>query len=216
MVYCGKPSKGCAPCRAKRTKVGRELYASVAQNLISLQCDLKLPTCSQCKRTGRICTGYRHLGSIEFQSQKSVEPASHPRSPDLMEEQQWTIPSLYMDINPHFPEENAARFFFGDFVLQQSSSPRSIYDLLPRLYGQTPPNSALSNVVAALGIACLATAMNFPELMMKANMRYAISLKRTNSALRDPAEAKADETLLVVMLLGLYEEVRRIGILSSS
>jgi hypothetical protein len=42
--------------------------------------------------------------------------------------------------------------------------------------------------------------------MTRANIKYAETLKRVNSALRDPIEARADETLLVVMLLGLYEE----------
>lgn len=49
--------------------------------------------------------------------------------------------------------------------------------------------------------------MQIPEIMMRANLKYAHSLAAINSALRDPIEARADETLIVVMLLGLYEQV---------
>jgi hypothetical protein len=43
--------------------------------------------------------------------------------------------------------------------------------------------------------------------MMKANAKYAEALTFINSALRDPVEAKNDHTLLVVLLLRMYEEV---------
>jgi hypothetical protein len=83
---------------------------------------------------------------------------------------------------------------------------------LPRLYRAASSDSALSNIVIALGIACIANAMQAPEIMMKANMKYAQSLKATNSTLRDPIGARADETLLVVMLLGLYEEASHVRV----
>jgi len=44
--------------------------------------------------------------------------------------------------------------------------------------------------------------------MLKANAKYAEALSAINSALRDPVLAKDDYTLLVIILLGLYEEVR--------
>lgn len=37
-------------------------------------------------------------------------------------------------------------------------------------------------------------------------MEYAKALGMINSALRDPLRAKEDETLMIVMLLGMYEE----------
>lgn len=43
--------------------------------------------------------------------------------------------------------------------------------------------------------------------MLRANTKYAEALKSINASLRDPVLAKDDQTLLVVMLLGLYEEV---------
>jgi hypothetical protein len=42
--------------------------------------------------------------------------------------------------------------------------------------------------------------------MVNANMEYAKALGMINSTLRDPVRAKDDETLMIVMLLGMYEE----------
>lgn len=99
-------------------------------------------------------------------------------------------------------------FFFNDYLLEDSPTPKNVYDCLPRLYAAAPPDGALSSIVTALGMACLADCMEVPEIMMRANLKYAQSLKAINSAMRDPVGARADETLLVVMLLGLYEEVK--------
>jgi hypothetical protein len=72
MVYCGKPSKGCAPCRIKRTKVS-DLLSSKLPLLRCyakrLQCDLWLPSCGQCIRTGRYYSGYRLEAYGEFRDQ---------------------------------------------------------------------------------------------------------------------------------------------------
>jgi hypothetical protein len=43
--------------------------------------------------------------------------------------------------------------------------------------------------------------------MVKANTEYAKALGLINSALRSPSKAKEDQTLMIVLLLGMYEEV---------
>lgn len=178
-----------------------------------------------------MCTGYRHLNVTAFRDQsqgvsekfrrssiptkKPPVPSGSQLAPHLgttldfgTEAQASRVPqnSIPRRFSP-FPEDGAVTFFFNDYVLEDSPTPKNVYDCLPRLYAAASPDSALSNIVTALGMACLANAMQVPEVMMRANLKYAHSLKAINSALRDPVEAKADETLLVVMLLGLYEEV---------
>lgn len=76
------------------------------------------------------------------------------------------------------------------------------------MYAKAPANSAISASIVALGIASMSSSMKIPSLMMKANAKYAEALNLINSALRDPLAAKHDDTLMVVILLGLYEEVR--------
>lgn len=92
-------------------------------------------------------------------------------------------------------------------MLPEVSACATIFNELPRLYSEAPERSALSSILTALGLACLSNTLKRPEVMMKANAKYAEALTFINSALRDPVEAKNDHTLLVVLLLGMYEEV---------
>lgn len=117
-----------------------------------------------------------------------------------------TVPA---DIPP-VAEDVAAGCFFNYYVLPNSTptDPRKLYNSLPGLYAGSPASSALSSTIVALGIASMSSSMKHPSLMMKANAKYAEALKLINSALRDPTAAKLDNTLMVVILLGLYEEVR--------
>jgi Fungal specific transcription factor domain len=105
----------------------------------------------------------------------------------------------------------AAGCFFNYYVLPNPAKGRSkLYNSLPEIYANAPGNSALCACIVALGIASMSSSMKIPSLMMKANAKYAEALNLINSALRDPLEAKRDDTLMVVILLGLYEEVTRL------
>lgn len=52
MVYCGKPSKGCGACRARKVK-----------------CDQTTPSCKRCLKTNRVCPGYRDQLSLLFRDE---------------------------------------------------------------------------------------------------------------------------------------------------
>ena len=67
MVYCGKPSKGCGECRARK-----------------IRCDQARPICSQCTRSKRDCPGYRDELSLMFRDEsKSVARKAEVRSSTL-------------------------------------------------------------------------------------------------------------------------------------
>ncbi|KAH7072644.1 hypothetical protein BKA63DRAFT_47785 [Paraphoma chrysanthemicola] len=55
MPNVGRPSKGCQNCRARKIK-----------------CDQKRPSCSQCRRAGRACHGYRDALSMMFKNESEV------------------------------------------------------------------------------------------------------------------------------------------------
>ncbi|KAM3084481.1 hypothetical protein ACMFMG_001412 [Clarireedia jacksonii] len=54
MVYCGKPSKGCANCRARKIRCGQEL-----------------PVCTNCTKASKICPGYRNMLDLAFRNESS-------------------------------------------------------------------------------------------------------------------------------------------------
>jgi hypothetical protein len=196
------------------------------------QCDLKLPSCGQCVRTGRTCAGYRDLEALQFRHEVNSEshiptkvsshtvprerasPPAKPISSFPLEQQKapfsnppelcalpdastrffaWSFP---------FSDMGAVLLSFNDYIPDDTSRP------LRKLYSEAPSDSALSNIITAIRVAGLSEVTEQPRLMTTANAKYAEALASIHSALRDAEKAKADETLLVVLLLGLYEEVR--------
>ena len=64
MVYCGKLSKACLPCRTRK-----------------LLCDLKEHGCSQCRRAQLTCSGYRDTKALRFRNESSaVQKKVHARN----------------------------------------------------------------------------------------------------------------------------------------
>ncbi|KAK5053975.1 hypothetical protein LTR84_001937 [Exophiala bonariae] len=55
MVYDGKPSRACLPCRRRK-----------------LRCDLKRDSCGQCIRAGLDCTGYRNPHDLRIQNETKL------------------------------------------------------------------------------------------------------------------------------------------------
>lgn len=110
-------------------------------------------------------------------------------------------------LNTERLEENATNFFFNEYVVEKEHAVPNIFHRLPGMYKSSKPSSPLFNILTALGLCCLSNTIQRPQIMLRANTKYAEALKSINASLRDPVLAKDDQTLLVVMLLGLYEEV---------
>ena len=103
------------------------------------------------------------------------------------------------------PEDQAACYFFSNYVLNTSRFRKGYMEYLPRLYGKNSPDSPLAQIVTSLGMAGLANVRNAPEAKAVSTYKYASALHGVNAMLRDPARAADDETLIVVLLLSLYE-----------
>ena len=104
-------------------------------------------------------------------------------------------------------EDQASCFFFSNYV-EPANAHNSMYEYLPAMYGSTHRDSALFFVITALGLAGLSNHKCAPQLMSEATLRYDAALHLVNEMLGDPVTAKADQTLVSILLLGLYE-VRR-------
>ena len=110
-------------------------------------------------------------------------------------------PSLYDSL-----ETQAICFFFKNYVWEDSQYPKSYFEYLPSIFNaKEPVNAALQNVVISLGLVGLSNTRHTLDVMISAKEKYTIAIRATNSALRDADGAKCDQTLITVMLLGLYE-----------
>ncbi|PQE05961.1 hypothetical protein CJF30_00004894 [Rutstroemia sp. NJR-2017a BBW] len=208
MVYCGKPSRACAECR----------------------CDTLTPSCSQCIRAGRTCTGYRSESDLMFRDQtnhyakksrsenESVVVVSKrkrkpARSVELVESAPPSTATQLMQMATCIPlpfelhtpvGDQAACYFFRNYVLGDSST-NGPFQYLNSIYNNEIIGPALSDSIEALGLVGLGTFWQSPEMKFQANRKYNSALRLVSSRLRSEQEAKENQTLVAVMLLGLYE-----------
>ena len=103
------------------------------------------------------------------------------------------------------PEDQAACYFFSNYVLMPTHFRKGYMNYLPGLYGNKGPESPLAQMIVSLGMAGLANVRNAPEAKAVSTYKYASALHSVNAMLRDPVRATNDETLVLVLLLSLYE-----------
>lgn len=218
MVYCGKPSKACAECRLRRTK-----------------CDTLKPSCSQCIRAGRICQGYRDPQDMMFRDEAQVlstkrqrlantkkahhaVSASRPKelasslvctSSEAANTQLYFTNSspvslLTLDLGSS-AEEQATCFFWRNYILEEHKFHNGNFQYLSDLYACEDIGQPLAETVACLGLVGLSNFWKASNILRTAQAKYHSALKLVSSRLGNVEEAKSNQTLVSVMLLGLYE-----------
>lgn len=113
------------------------------------------------------------------------------------------LPILSMDTVPTIDE--AIAFFAHHFIVSDHDDGKGYLSHLPAIYQNISPTSALSEVVVAIGMAGLSNIGRGDPFMLMAREKYTRGLHVVNSTLRDPNKATADQTLMAVMLLALFE-----------
>ena len=106
-----------------------------------------------------------------------------------------------------FPEQQAICAFFLDFVLlprHPDSVQGHLEHLLP-LYNNTTPESPLSLATSSVALAFSGNAPGREADQALGRSVFGRALQKTSTAIRSPVESKRDETLMAVLLLGLYE-----------
>jgi hypothetical protein len=106
---------------------------------------------------------------------------------------------------PLSPEHQAFCFFFNNYLSYPSKNFVTIYESIPMLYFASDYDSPLLYIVTALGLAGLSHHTETYGMEVAAGVWYNKALHKVNQILRDRTLAKEDMTLLVVLLLGLYE-----------
>ncbi|KAL4739293.1 hypothetical protein BDV11DRAFT_170208 [Aspergillus similis] len=200
MVHRGKLSAACGPCRSRR-----------------LKCDHKRPSCSQCIRAKRECSGYRDISSGRFFDQteevkrKNSPPSSSPsassastctsssRSSQSPPRQQISSLSTSLSQQVSIPlRDQGAAFALSRYLH------RSVGNNLPSILN-TPSARAVTASINAVGLAALSNIHQSPQLLFTARQEYGSALAETNAALSDPMQATSDATVVAVSFLGIFE-----------
>ncbi|KAF5636096.1 hypothetical protein F52700_5410 [Fusarium sp. NRRL 52700] len=200
MVFSGKPSRACEPCREKRRK-----------------CDLKKPSCSTCMRMQISCFGYRDVHSVKIKDQTSAvirkvqrqrcanantSPESYSSSSDYSSPDQ-PIQQGGMEVDclriSTPPEELALGYFL--FVFTRSGPFTYLHEHTTTL----AIDDDIIQAIHAPALASLALEHRRGDLLRAARYHYSKALIRTNQDLSDPRVAILDKTLLRVLLLSTFE-----------
>jgi hypothetical protein len=108
-------------------------------------------------------------------------------------------------------EEESMCFFFHNWILsvsrtsQGGTSTTSFFEDIPSMLHDPSRNRLLRHTVVCLGKAGLAIHKRSSTTKLAAEADYAVALRLTNRALGNENEVKSDQTLIAVMLLGIYE-----------
>lgn len=105
-------------------------------------------------------------------------------------------------------EYEATCYFFHNFVCDDPSSRYSTNayaQMMPTLYRQDSSFGVLPKIVDAIGLAGISNVKHSPELMAAAGRKYAGVLRAINASIQDSTKATTDQTLIAVILLGLFE-----------
>ncbi|KAH8698359.1 hypothetical protein BGW36DRAFT_406351 [Talaromyces proteolyticus] len=191
MVYRGKLSPNCEPCRARGTK-----------------CDLARTGCSQCSRRGIVCHGYREVSGLRVVnetdrfSRKAIR-AGHQYGGDFgrqVQRQRKIVQSLPVSILQPTLEDVANSFFFTSFV------PGSHFGYLPIVSHATALANPLTACIRAVAVASFASEQQNPSMMKAALKHYSIALRETQPTMTSSSSIAAqDSTIICVLLLGLFE-----------
>lgn len=113
------------------------------------------------------------------------------------------VPRMFND----FPEQQAICAFFLDFVLlpRHPDSVQGHLEHLIPLYANTNAESPLSLATSSVALMISGKSPNRRNDQQLGRTIFGKALRKTSAAIRNPAESRKDETLMAVLLLGLFE-----------
>jgi hypothetical protein len=201
----------------------------------SSKCDLTVPACSQCLKAGKVCEGYRTESDFLFRdhSQTATHKVRDQRigsrvrssAPNLAETTSCAVvaelivkhqsgqqlprprvPSLQCALAPGSVEDEALCFFFSTYATPQSAVYQASFCAqLPDMYKHAAGGQTLKHIIPAIGLGGLARRRGDAVLLVAADAAYHNAVRQTNHALCHLETATSDQTLIGVLLLGLYE-----------
>ncbi|CBX96696.1 hypothetical protein IAQ61_005442 [Plenodomus lingam] len=206
MVYRGKPSAACAECRKRRNR-----------------CDYQIPSCGQCIRAGRTCSGYRDPTDLIFHDEteqvarKSKQRVNYgPALPAALPSRSssatraliraTTVKPLRLNglVMQQSSLDLGIKFFMSNYV--GDAPALSMLNYLPDFYSQAGYASPeLQQGIVATGLAGFSKATGHASMSDEATKRYISAIRGINGALTDPKRASLDATLMAIIMSAIFE-----------
>jgi hypothetical protein len=202
MVYRGRLSKACLPCRQRKPV-----------------CDLKEQGCSSCRRAKLICHGYRDTEALrvtdesstvqqKVQGSSSTSSNSKPKALPPRFQSHALVPSFrHIEAIPQSVVipicVQAKDLFYYNYVVGTLKP----FDFLQYLYFSTSEDGHLTASMDAVALAYFNYQRRASNAQIEARQHYITALRLMNKAIRDPELAKKDSTMIAILLLDLYEKI---------
>ncbi|CAI6307209.1 unnamed protein product [Periconia digitata] len=190
-----KLSKGCLPCRLKRTK-----------------CDLLLPSCTQCIRKSRVCSGYRNETDLLF---KNETPAVVQRTKrkntqggDNTAFQLMTVPPQQPSRRAVINDEAIVHYLglYNDKVIAASGPLEGGFDYLTSvIQADLRTGGPVAEMAMACGLASLGNSTGSVELVRTARVKHLKVLQQLSKQLQDKDLALSDSSITTCILLAAFE-----------
>jgi hypothetical protein len=197
-------STGCATCRKRSVKVSKN-RSPFATTLNLLQCDETRPTCAQCRRGGRTCSGYvRSMKFIDEGIKMRVGRTGSPAMPrlDLNSTRPSSASSQRLQIVSNFVHD---LFPSGPGHLQQSHIGGWLW-LVPTIVQQHSTLGLAAEALALMYFAKKSTAAGrSDEALVRSSEAYLQAIRDLSRALQNPHKCLSLETLCSSLLLVHYE-----------
>ena len=177
MVYCGKLSKACLPCRKRK-----------------LACDLRKDGCSQCSRARLTCSGYRDTEALRIRDESSAVQ----RKAQACKSAKAIPSSLTVSTRTQ-----AQDLFYYNFVVGSSKSLEFYQDY----FSPTSKDELLVRSLDAVALAYFNYQRHSPIAKDEARYHYTKALSLTKATIQHPDLVKKDSTILAILLLDLYEKI---------
>jgi hypothetical protein len=175
------------------------------------KCDQRKPSCSQCIRGDRECSGYRDVADFIFLDQnkaiikKVKKQSSSAISPvdSAVQLVPFTPAPLHLLALQPSVDDRAMGLFLSSFVLGKSRS----FEYLDKFYAMPIMDDHLTACIKAVSLASFAVEVQSSDVLKQARFGYSAGLQLTNLALKSSKVAVKDSTLLAILLLHNFEKI---------
>ncbi|RDW84328.1 hypothetical protein BP6252_01918 [Coleophoma cylindrospora] len=185
---------GCATCMKRRVK-----------------CDGAHPNCGQCQQTNRICFPVLQRNpKFTFVAEKLMQkshvptPQKKTKSAQNYAAAREMIPSaLTIPL-----EDQAMAYYFDHYVMPPTEvieAARGCDSYLSLMWKRSQRESAICQAILATSYNAFAKARRNHAASRTSRLMYAQAISIIQKSLLDPVGSCSDETLLAIMVLGMYE-----------
>ncbi|KAL2829392.1 hypothetical protein BJY01DRAFT_124711 [Aspergillus pseudoustus] len=215
MTFHGRPSQNCFRCRQRRIK-----------------CDKARPACSQCKRAGKECSGYRDEKSVVFRNEneriirrveaakgqalvKEQTPSTEPETSSVSGHDfsgtnaQDLVPVLArpMSITARDIDDQGLLFFAYNFSSAPLFDGSFTKQYQKTLFEEVEFDASLRNSIISIGLAAVSNVNRDPALLSQARRRYGVTLKEVRQIIGNLSYPNVSRLLRMILMLAIFEMV---------